>query len=57
MTVEQLGAFVAHSNAPPPHLRETRRGANPGSGIRRLLLRPFTAWEVDAALTAAGLPA
>jgi SAM-dependent methyltransferase len=40
-----------------PHLRETRRGANAGSGIRRLLLRPFTAWEVDAALTAAGLQA
>jgi SAM-dependent methyltransferase len=40
-----------------PHLRETRRGVNAGSGIRRLLLRPFTAWEVDASLTAAGLQA
>jgi len=40
-----------------PHLRETRRGANADTGIRRLLLRPFTAWEVDAALAAAGLQA
>ena len=40
-----------------PHLRETRRGPNASTGIRRLLLRPFTAWEVDAALAAAGLQA
>jgi SAM-dependent methyltransferase len=40
-----------------PHLRETRRGANASTGIRRLLLRPFAAWEVDAALAAAGLQA
>jgi SAM-dependent methyltransferase len=40
-----------------PHLRETRRGANASAGIRRLLLRPFTTWEVDAALTASGLQA
>jgi SAM-dependent methyltransferase len=40
-----------------PHLRETRRGADAGTGIRRLLLRPFTSWEVDAALAAAGLQA
>ena len=40
-----------------PHLRETRRGVHAATGIRRLLLRPFTAWEVDAALTAAGLQA
>jgi len=40
-----------------PHLRETRRGANPDAGIHRLLLRPFTTWEIDAALAAAGLQA
>ena len=40
-----------------PHLRETRRGADPSTGIRRLLLRPFTVWEVDASLAAAGLQA
>ncbi len=40
-----------------PHLRETRRGVNAATGIRRLLLRPFTAWEVDAALAASGLQA
>jgi len=40
-----------------PHLRETRGQARAGPSIRRLLLRPFTAWEVDAALQAAGLQA
>jgi hypothetical protein len=40
-----------------PHLRETRRGVHAATGIRRLLLRPFTAWEVDAALAASGLQA
>jgi len=40
-----------------PHLRETRASAGGGPAIRRLLLRPFTAWEIDAALSAAGLQA
>ena len=38
-----------------PHLRETRGRTGGAPSIRRLLLRPFTAWEMDAALHAAGL--